>query len=376
VENRPLALPLYHALVRHGTHEIREPLQSAQRLDLDAIRIAVEAYDMDAQGAGRGAFRSFPPGIPLASPWTRWYGEWAVPTDASDLVIAVAPEVGRHGLIAMHCGSLVDSLHLPHPRTTRPSRLWFMLAAFLGEDPDVRSQFTAAESALYERAFRDAPSLHTLGDLIEALPTPVRTLMAQTAEATRWVLTAMHFSRIPAMSPTPFVNGATAILLDRSGHVFHITERLRSFWGCRVPGPTWCGLRVLPIPTGDDAIHMLALHHKVLTHTLITIHTRQAVLGDVLPTRQERRAAVRDGNLPPLSYTILAIPTPSAPSGRFPTSVARRRAVHIRRGHFKAYTRGRGLFGRYHGVFWWDEKTVGTAPRIRVKDYLVRPTDG
>jgi hypothetical protein len=30
------------------------------------------------------------------------------------------------------------------------------------------------------------------------------------------------------------------------------------------------------------------------------------------------------------------------------------RALHIMRGHFKDYREGRGLFGKVHGMWWWD----------------------
>jgi hypothetical protein len=34
-------------------------------------------------------------------------------------------------------------------------------------------------------------------------------------------------------------------------------------------------------------------------------------------------------------------------------------ALHICRGHFKNYTEGKGLFGKYHGLFWWEDHVKG-----------------
>ena len=34
-------------------------------------------------------------------------------------------------------------------------------------------------------------------------------------------------------------------------------------------------------------------------------------------------------------------------------------SLHICRGHFKDYTKGKGLFGRIHGSFWWEEQVRG-----------------
>lgn len=47
------------------------------------------------------------------------------------------------------------------------------------------------------------------------------------------------------------------------------------------------------------------------------------------------------------------------------------RALHICRGHFKDY-RERGLFGKVHGVFWWDMAVRGNADAgVVMKDYRI-----
>lgn len=49
-----------------------------------------------------------------------------------------------------------------------------------------------------------------------------------------------------------------------------------------------------------------------------------------------------------------------------------RNALHICRGHFKDYTQN-GLFGRYKGVYWWDEQARGALDRGAVlKEYNVK----
>jgi hypothetical protein len=49
------------------------------------------------------------------------------------------------------------------------------------------------------------------------------------------------------------------------------------------------------------------------------------------------------------------------------------RALHICRGHFKDYTNGRGLFGRYRDVFWWDSQVRGHSEAgIVLKDYDIK----
>lgn len=45
-------------------------------------------------------------------------------------------------------------------------------------------------------------------------------------------------------------------------------------------------------------------------------------------------------------------------------------ALHVRRGHFGDYTKGRGLFGRINGVFWFSDTTIGNQKNgIIKKDY-------
>lgn len=49
-----------------------------------------------------------------------------------------------------------------------------------------------------------------------------------------------------------------------------------------------------------------------------------------------------------------------------------KRAYHIRRGHFADYTKGKGLFGKLKGVFWFDDIIVGNIKNGQVnKSYIV-----
>lgn len=51
-----------------------------------------------------------------------------------------------------------------------------------------------------------------------------------------------------------------------------------------------------------------------------------------------------------------------------------RQALHIMRGHFKNYQDGSGLFGKHHGLYWWDQRLRGSSDHgIVVKDYAVQP---
>jgi hypothetical protein len=42
-----------------------------------------------------------------------------------------------------------------------------------------------------------------------------------------------------------------------------------------------------------------------------------------------------------------------------------KRALHIMRGHFKDYRDGRGLFGKHHGMWWWDFQLTHSSHKHR-----------
>lgn len=45
-------------------------------------------------------------------------------------------------------------------------------------------------------------------------------------------------------------------------------------------------------------------------------------------------------------------------------------SIHIRRGHFKNYQEGAGLFGKIHGLYWWENTVIGkSADSVVEKDY-------
>lgn len=50
-----------------------------------------------------------------------------------------------------------------------------------------------------------------------------------------------------------------------------------------------------------------------------------------------------------------------------------RQALHICRGHFKDFSKGTGLFGKYKGLYWWDSQVRGSHTEgIVDKDYNVK----
>lgn len=49
--------------------------------------------------------------------------------------------------------------------------------------------------------------------------------------------------------------------------------------------------------------------------------------------------------------------------------------LHICRGHFKDYRFGKGLFGKYHDIYWWDHQVRGSSDYgVLCKTYRVDAT--
>jgi hypothetical protein len=49
------------------------------------------------------------------------------------------------------------------------------------------------------------------------------------------------------------------------------------------------------------------------------------------------------------------------------------RALHICRGHFKDFRGAQGLFGKHHGMYWWDMHVRGTSEAGEIKkDYAIQ----
>ena len=52
-----------------------------------------------------------------------------------------------------------------------------------------------------------------------------------------------------------------------------------------------------------------------------------------------------------------------------------RNALHFVRGHFKDFSHGGGLFGKYKGLYWWSPRLRGSASSgIVKKEYMVSET--
>jgi hypothetical protein len=111
------------------------------------------------------------------------------------------------------------------------------------------------------------------------------------------------------------------------------------------------------------------------------MHCRNVKLaaGPPPPAKLEK-ARLRRGHKPSIRYHVLEI-EPLRARGRQADGLTVRggeplNALHLCRGHFKDYGEGNGLFGRYHGKWWWPGQARGSFKKgIVAKDYRMGRVD-
>lgn len=124
----------------------------------------------------------------------------------------------------------------------------------------------------------------------------------------------------------------------------------------------------------DDAVSFELDRQNVdlsVCSALALLNCRNIRQEERQPSRQSRRQAER-GGAPAFRYHVLTLLIP--PSGQSRRDRGGRRepiALHWTRGHFKDYG-GRGLFGKHHGLYWWNPHLSGRASRVVSKDYRIQ----
>ncbi len=93
---------------------------------------------------------------------------------------------------------------------------------------------------------------------------------------------------------------------------------------------------------------------------LSMLNCRNVTVKTVSPNAALIHKHRKRGHAPPAPYNIIEI-QPMVTQIRKETGLSgySRRAASIVRGHFKDYRNGGGLFGKLHGLYWWDQQMQG-----------------
>ena len=104
------------------------------------------------------------------------------------------------------------------------------------------------------------------------------------------------------------------------------------------------------------------------------MHCKNVVIQSNEPPTALQKARIRRHKLPFVAYKTLEI-KPMVKilreEGESETK-GMKNALHICRGHFKDFTKGKGLFGRNKGLYWWESQVRGDIETgVVAKDYKV-----
>lgn len=121
-----------------------------------------------------------------------------------------------------------------------------------------------------------------------------------------------------------------------------------------------------------DGLSLLVIDSLLVVFmTLAFLNTSNVHTEAIEPRASENKKRTKHGKLPLMRYHVLKI----KPFGRRYDSAETagdggKRALHIRRGHFRTYTDAAPLFGHFVGTVWVDQHTAGgDVERVVTKDY-------
>lgn len=162
----------------------------------------------------------------------------------------------------------------------------------------------------------------------------------------------------------------------------HFSLAMTSQWEINEQG---CIHNAYPVYYGEEPdgspnirrdLLMAAYMSSVIWVTISFMHCKKQtkLIEHTPPEKVQRKRARR--NKPPLTkyYTLDIEPLKEIlrTEGRV-HEVGLPKALHICRGHFKDYSQGKGLFGKYKGLYWWDSHIRGSEDAgAVVKDYAVK----
>ncbi len=129
------------------------------------------------------------------------------------------------------------------------------------------------------------------------------------------------------------------------------------------------------LPDADQAIQLMMYLHPALM-AISFLHCKNVEIMIQGGPRVTHGKRVRHRKPPTTQhYTLHIEPMKQVlkTEGNSETS-GLKHALHICRGHFKDYSKGAGLFGKYQGLYWWESHVRGSEAEGKIeKSYAVHP---
>ena len=174
------------------------------------------------------------------------------------------------------------------------------------------------------------------------------------------------------MDGTPGIMGATSLNIDAAGAPsYDYPPGARPLYTC---APVFSMSE-----DREDDKGIMPILETILVISGLTIsfmHAKNVQLLERVAAPRLQKARIRNRKKPFVKYYVLEInPLKKLLSEEGNSSVnGVRQALHVCRGHFKDYRDGRGLFGKFRGIYWWQEHARGNiSAGVITKDYMVNP---
>jgi hypothetical protein len=110
----------------------------------------------------------------------------------------------------------------------------------------------------------------------------------------------------------------------------------------------------------------------ILENTVLLLNCKNITTENHIPSEALNKKRLRSGKLPLVTYKTLILNSSINKSYENGISLGNHNRVHTCRGHFKAYTKERPLFGKYDGIWWWEYHARGQGEGVVVKDYDIK----
>jgi len=198
----------------------------------------------------------------------------------------------------------------------------------------------------------------------------------------RWLVSLLYFLRFDKMNGMKFDsliinnNGAASVLhlpLNDDGSVVHKPD-----------GNFYYHVEVckdhsqLFEDQGAERFNSIIGQYLTTMFSLSLMHCKNIVIEEVNPTEIGQKRKRNRHQRPTISYRVLKIkPMIRSSADKGNSAVGGKLSMHIRRGHFKLFAEdGAGLFGRHHGLYWWESSVIARDSKTKVeKTYNVIPPD-
>jgi len=199
---------------------------------------------------------------------------------------------------------------------------------------------------------------------VNQIPFPFRDGV-RTLTGAGWFIRGRLFTDNAPLQMAPAFGG----VVDRGGHFMGIGDKPAMIYGV--------ANSVMEKLTSDEQISEATKTVQGLLFpvwlAVSFLHCRNVGLTSREPSGKAKKRHTRKGwSIVWKTLEIHSIKKTISESAGDGTGLKQR--LHICRGHFKDFAEGRGLFGKYHGTYWWADQVRGNRESgVVAKDYRVVP---